>query len=221
MTNKLLVVLFCMICLGKSLAQSPMTSSERRLQDRVDAAEGRTREQARNFDVERQNFKRTIERLNGRVFALENEKNEKGRGKQQEREETTANQRDPDTDETGRIVAMTDSEEVALLRKQAKGGSALAQTGLGVAYQYGKGVPKNRASAMKWYRMAAEQGNAQAQNNLGVMLLKGFFIARDEREAISLIARAAKQGHQTAEANLAKINENGARVVTNLEDAMR
>jgi len=30
-------------------------------------------------------------------------------------------------------------------------------------YRKGKGVPKNKAEAVKWYRKAAEQGDADAQ----------------------------------------------------------
>lgn len=195
-----------------------MTPSERRLQAQVDAAEARTWEQARKFDAERQSLNRSIDRLKGRVLALESDI---GKPKGKEQEHTASNPSEPDTDETGRIVPMTDSKELATLRDEARRGNAIAQCGLGMAYQHGKGVPKNRASALKWYRLAAEQGNPQAQNNLGVMLLNGFLFARDEREAVSLIGKAARQGHQTAEANMIKINESGTRLVTNLEDATR
>ena len=35
-------------------------------------------------------------------------------------------------------------------------------------YAEGRGVPRDRAEAVKWYRMAAEQGFCVSQNNLGV-----------------------------------------------------
>lgn len=44
----------------------------------------------------------------------------------------------------------------------AEQGDATAQNNLGVMYEYGLGVPKDDAEAVKWYRMAAEQGNALA-----------------------------------------------------------
>jgi uncharacterized protein len=33
-------------------------------------------------------------------------------------------------------------------------------------YQYGEGVPKDDAEAVKWYRKAADQGNSDAQAKL-------------------------------------------------------
>jgi len=36
-------------------------------------------------------------------------------------------------------------------------------------YDDGRGVPRDYAEAVRWYRMAAEQGNARAQFSLGSM----------------------------------------------------
>ena len=36
-------------------------------------------------------------------------------------------------------------------------------------YELGDGVPKDKAEAARWYRLAAEQGGATAHNRLGVM----------------------------------------------------
>jgi len=46
-------------------------------------------------------------------------------------------------------------------------GRCAAQSGLGLVYGNGQGVPVDYGEAMKWYRKAADQGNANAQNNLG------------------------------------------------------
>ena len=54
----------------------------------------------------------------------------------------------------------------------AEHGNANAQTGLGVMYEKGKGVPRNYKTAVKWHRLAAEQGLAPAQYNLGLMYAK-------------------------------------------------
>ncbi len=48
-------------------------------------------------------------------------------------------------------------------RALAEQGDARGQSGLGVMYQNGKGVPQDYAEAMKWHRLSAEQGNTQAQ----------------------------------------------------------
>jgi hypothetical protein len=45
---------------------------------------------------------------------------------------------------------------------------ALAQSNLGFMYQNGRGVAKDDAQALVWYRKAADQGNAEAQKNLEV-----------------------------------------------------
>ena len=37
---------------------------------------------------------------------------------------------------------------------------------MGVCYELGIGVKKDKQEAVKWYRKAAEQGNSSAKNNL-------------------------------------------------------
>ena len=49
-------------------------------------------------------------------------------------------------------------------RVHAEQGLAEAQLALGSMYAKGKGVPKNDAEAVKWYRLAAEQGYTIAQS---------------------------------------------------------
>ena len=51
-------------------------------------------------------------------------------------------------------------------RLAAEQGYADAQNNLGVCYHNGKGVAKNRATAIRWYKKAAAQGNSTAQDNL-------------------------------------------------------
>ena len=55
----------------------------------------------------------------------------------------------------------------------AKQGNAKAQYNLGGMYYNGKGVRKDYAQAVQWYRKAAEQGLAEAQFNLGLMYYNG------------------------------------------------
>src|SRR4051812_47632131 len=61
----------------------------------------------------------------------------------------------------------------------AEKGHSNAQNNLGVLYERGRGVPRDDATAVAWYRRAADQGNGAAQNNLGVMYEKGLGVARD------------------------------------------
>ena len=48
----------------------------------------------------------------------------------------------------------------------AEQGDADAQYNLGVCYDDGKGVAKNKQEAAKWYRMAAANGNEDAEKAL-------------------------------------------------------
>ena len=64
-------------------------------------------------------------------------------------------------------VILSFAANIDELKKAAEQGYAKAQFGLGICYDFGKGVEKNPTEAVKWYRKAAEQGYAQAQCNLG------------------------------------------------------
>jgi TPR repeat protein len=77
----------------------------------------------------------------------------------------------------------------------AKQGNANAQTGLGMMYQKGHGVPQDYKTAVKWFRLAAKQGHAKAQNNLGVMYRRGDGVPQDYKTAVKWFRLAADQGH--------------------------
>jgi hypothetical protein len=76
-------------------------------------------------------------------------------------------------------------------------------------YENGRGVAKDDAEAVQWYRKAAEQGYALGQNNLGVMYRDGRGVARDDALAVSWLRKAAEQGNSLAQKNLASMNEQG------------
>src|SRR5580704_3722378 len=65
----------------------------------------------------------------------------------------------------------------------AEKGSSNAQTFLGVLYEQGKGLKKDPAKAIEWYRRAAEQGNSAAQFNIGILYETGSGVARRPSEA--------------------------------------
>ena len=65
------------------------------------------------------------------------------------------------------------------LEAAARRGDARAQAKLGVAYEYGYGVPQDYAVAVVWYRRAARQGNATAQYLLGLMYDRGQGVSED------------------------------------------
>ncbi|MDE2906976.1 MAG: SEL1-like repeat protein, partial [Acidobacteriota bacterium] len=61
-------------------------------------------------------------------------------------------------------VTLGASQDAAALRAAAEQGEAEAQYRLGLAYQRGDGVPRNRAEGARWLELAADQGHVEAQN---------------------------------------------------------
>jgi TPR repeat protein len=63
---------------------------------------------------------------------------------------------------------------------QAARGNPRAQAQLGFMYEYGRGVPQNYVTAVKWYQAAAEQGDADGQYFLGMMFEKGHGVPQSD-----------------------------------------
>ena len=87
---------------------------------------------------------------------------------------------------------------IAQLKKKAATGDAVAQLNLGYAYDVGKGVPQDRAEAVKWYRLAAAQGDERAQFNLGVAYSDGEGVPQNYVQAYKWYNLAAAAGDITA-----------------------
>jgi uncharacterized protein len=105
-------------------------------------------------------------------------------------------------------IAMADwflSSETKALIAKAEAGDTDAQFRVGVAYDFGKGAPRDGKEAMKWYRMAAENGNAEAQNSFG----SGLQAERRYAEALAWYEKASSQGHALATNNLAYLYDMG------------
>jgi TPR repeat protein len=62
-------------------------------------------------------------------------------------------------------------------------GSPKSQYNLGVFYENGIGVEKNKVRAVSWYRKAAQNGVAEAQYNLACHLEVGEGVLKDQIEA--------------------------------------
>jgi len=92
-----------------------------------------------------------------------------------------------------------------LLGPLAGQGDASAQSYLGHMYEFGIGVPRDCAEALKWYRLAADQGDANAQNSLGVKHLSGEGVPQDYAEALKWLRLAADQGQASAQFNLGQM----------------
>ncbi|MDH3466506.1 MAG: protein kinase [Gammaproteobacteria bacterium] len=80
---------------------------------------------------------------------------------------------------------------------------------VGLMYDTGKGVPRDDAEAVKWYRRAAEQGYDPAQNAMGVMYAQGRGVARDDRAALEWYRRAAAQCNTDAQTDIGNMYAEG------------
>ena len=70
-----------------------------------------------------------------------------------------------------------------------------------------EGVPKDDATAVKWYTKAAEQGVASAQENLAFMYAKGEGVPQDNVMAYMWWNLAAAQGDENAKENKGKLQD--------------
>ena len=83
---------------------------------------------------------------------------------------------------------------MADLRTRANAGDAAAQSALDAAYANGRGVPRDDAQAVLWFRKAAEQGDAGAQSDLGWAYALGLGAEKDDAQAMRWLRKAADQG---------------------------
>jgi TPR repeat protein len=74
-------------------------------------------------------------------------------------------------------------------------------------YANGRGVAKNDAEAVKWFRKAADQGYAVGQYNLGIMYANGRGVERNDAEAVKWYKKAAEQDNLDAMCNLGLMYE--------------
>ena len=71
-----------------------------------------------------------------------------------------------------------------------------------IYYRGGRGVPRDDAKAVKWFRLAAKRSDAIAEFNLGVMYAESQGVPQDNAEAVKWYRQAADQGNARAEYNL-------------------
>ena len=102
---------------------------------------------------------------------------------------------------------------VHAVRSLAEQGSAEAQFNLGLLYDHGRGVPKDKHEALRWYRRAALQGDTFAQNSLGDNYWEGTGVPKDDREAVWWWRLAADKGFVPAQHSLGKILSGGGQGV--------
>lgn len=119
------------------------------------------------------------------------------------------------------LATPTFSADRKTLRKQAEAGDAKSQHALGEAYYFGRGVTRDFAEALKWYRMAGDHGYAAAHNNIGQMYMKGEGVPRDPAEAVKWYRKAAEMGDAPAQSNLGVAYFKGRGVPRNYAEAVK
>lgn len=87
-----------------------------------------------------------------------------------------------------------DVTDLNTLLALAQQGHPVAQFNLGVKYDFGQGVEKDPAHAVRWYRLAAAQGHGGAQFNLGGMYFEGLGVKRDLIRATMWFTLSAEAG---------------------------
>lgn len=99
------------------------------------------------------------------------------------------------------------------LYKQAEKGDAEAQFNLGLLYDRGREVPRDKSEALRWYRLAATQGDTFAQNALGDNCWEGTGVPKDDKEAVRWWRLAADKGFAPAQHSLGKLLAGGGQGV--------
>ncbi|ELW49887.1 Protein sel-1 like protein 1 [Tupaia chinensis] len=114
------------------------------------------------------------------------------------------------------------SNETALhyFKKAADMGNPVGQSGLGMAYLYGRGVQVNYDLALKYFQKAAEQGWVDGQLQLGSMYYNGIGVKRDYKQALKYFNLASQGGHILAFYNLAQMHASGTGVMRSCHTAV-
>ncbi len=121
---------------------------------------------------------------------------------------------------TRNTPSASDRNQFLETKAKAERGEPAAQFELGEMYAEGKGVAKDKAEAVKWYRRAAEQNDSYAQCMLGLCYCYGEGIAKDYIEAAKWYRKAAEQGHAAAQFELGEMYYYGNGVTKDEAEAL-
>src|ERR1019366_2606441 len=92
---------------------------------------------------------------------------------------------------------------------------------MGRMYANGRGVVKDEAEAVRWYRKGADAGNIRAMNNLAVAYQCGRGVAKDKAEAVRWCRKSSEAGDAAAMNNLGWMYANGWGVARDEVEAVR
>lgn len=111
-------------------------------------------------------------------------------------------------------------EAVALLRRAANQGLAMAQYRLAKLFERGEGVPVDLAQARLWTERAAAAGNRKAMHDLGVFFARGEGAPFDEVAAFRWFRQAAELGVSDSQFNLGVLYQQGRGTTANPQEAL-
>ncbi|CAH1385294.1 tetratricopeptide repeat protein [Candidatus Nitrotoga sp. M5] len=114
-----------------------------------------------------------------------------------------------DTGGDDQILAKDVRKAAEWYEKAAVQGHAKAQTGLGLLYVNGQGIPQDFVKGVDWLQKAAAQGEAEAQLNLGWLYRDKKGIPEDPTKALQWWQNAADRGFAHAQFILGVIYNNG------------
>ena len=103
----------------------------------------------------------------------------------------------------------------------SKEGNRNAQYTLGILYDEGVGVDKDKKKAIRLYTQAAEQGQLDAMNNLGQAYRKGDGVFIDYEKAYYWISKAAEKNYPIALRALGDMFRLGEYVEVDNDEALK
>jgi localization factor PodJL len=118
------------------------------------------------------------------------------------------------------IEAGDTGEGVALLRRLADVGFAMAQFRLAKIYEHDQAGETNLALARRWTERAANAGNVQAMHDLGVFFSRDETGPRDEATAFRWFRQAADYDLADSQFNLGVLYEQGRGVAADPAEAL-
>lgn len=102
------------------------------------------------------------------------------------------------------------AEALRLFRPRAERGDAQAQYHLGLMYEKGHGVAKDKERMRTWYQRAAQGGHAKAQYKVAVGYAFGLAgMPRSDADAVKWLQQSAENGYKRAQRMLGRAYAEG------------
>ena len=110
--------------------------------------------------------------------------------------------------------------KLRIVREDAEKGKSWAMVDMGMYYFLGRGVPRDYAKAMKWYRRGVAAGSGKAMFNIGALYAKGQGVPQDYTKAMEWYRKGAAAGSRRAMCNIGALYAEGQVVPQDYTKAM-